>query len=76
MKIAIDKYSIDKIKDFKDKECIYVFGDEPLDELLKLNLHCVHRDYIDTIQDIEYPFIKNHKFAIIVPNYNNDHRRL
>lgn len=76
MKIAIDKDSISKIKDFTDNEYIYVFDDEPLEYLESLNLHCIHKDYMYTIKDLKIPFKKNYKFAIIVPNYNNDHRKL
>ena len=93
MKVAIDKNIIDKIKDFNEFEYIYIFDNEPLKNLLKLNLHCIRKDYIGEV-DInltkynincikkanindknwsKLPKIKNNKFAIIVPNYNNDH---
>lgn len=93
MKVAIDKNVIDKIKDFSEFEYIYIFDKEPLQELINLNLHCMHKNYVEEI-DInltdynincikkakitdkdwkELPKEKKYKFAIIVPNYNNDH---
>lgn len=93
MKVAIDKNCINKIKDFTEFDYIYVFDKEPLNELVKLKINCIHKDYIEDV-DInltEYnigcykkanindknwfklPKRKQHKYAIIVPNYNNDH---
>ena len=49
MKIAIDKNSI-IIEKKNNNEYIYLFDDEPLEELLKLNLHCLYYkkcDYVD-----------------------------
>ena len=43
MIIAIDKNSIGAIK--PDNEYIYLFDDEPLEELLKLNIHCINYKY-------------------------------
>ena len=41
MKIAVDKNSVNFIK--KDKnEYIYLFDDEPLETLLKINLPCLY----------------------------------
>lgn len=91
MKVAIDKNT--NLKLDNKHEYIYVFKDEPLDELLKLNMHCINYkelEYIDinlTDYDIDcikktkpsekdwdkIPKAKDYKFAIIVPNYNNDH---
>lgn len=98
MKVAIDKKCISKIKDSIEFDYIYVFEDEPLNELLKTKLHCIHKDYIDEVEvevnltnyNIEcikkasiddencfdIPFKKDYRFAIIVPNCNNDHRRI
>lgn len=76
MKVAIDKECINQIKDFTEFEYIYVFDDEPLQDLLDLKLHCIHKDYICEIEDIKYFNKKDYKFAIIVPSYNNDHRKL
>lgn len=46
MKVAIDKYTIGKIKDLKEHEYIYIYGDdEDYEDLLKLNIHCMHKDY-------------------------------
>lgn len=93
MKVAIDKAVIGKIKDLNEFEYIYVFENEPLEDLLKLNLHCIHKDYVDGVDinltslnincikkanttDKEWKKVepkKDYKFAIIVPNCNNDH---
>lgn len=57
MKIAIDKNSLKAID--KENEFIYLFNDEPLEELLKLNMHCIYYkkcEYVDinlTDYDIE-----------------------
>lgn len=40
MRIAIDRNSIDAVKD--DNEYIYLFSNETLEELLKTNLHCIY----------------------------------
>lgn len=100
MKVAIDKNCIDKIKDFEEFEYVYIFKDELLSDLLKIDLECVHKDYakdIDIDIDINLTDYKidclekrnikdknwkkpielpNYKYSIIVPNYNNDHRRI
>lgn len=95
MKVAIDKSIVNQIKDFDKFDYIYVFEDEPLDELIKLKYHCIHKDYVDrvdvnltkyninarittTIEDESWKDFKkpNYKYAIIIPSYNNDHRRL
>jgi len=96
MKIAINnKEHIKKInnKKIKDKEIIYVFDKEPLEELLEIPAHCIHKDYVQdidinltdykidcikkaNIKDKDWDILpdkKDYKFAIIVPNYNNDH---
>lgn len=74
MKIAIDKDSIKEIKDLSKDKYIYVFDDEPLEELIKLNIQCIHNDYICELKDFKYYRKKDYKFAIIIPNCNNDHR--
>ena len=93
MKVAIDKNCINKIKDFDEFDYIYIFEDETIEDLLKINLHCIHKDYVGDVDinltDYNIPCLKkakatdkdwkkpiekpNYKFAIIVPNYNNDH---
>ena len=73
MKIAIDKDNIKEIKDFSKNEYVYVFDDEPLEELLKLNMQCINKDYVGELKDFKYYKKKDYKFAIIVPNCNNDH---
>lgn len=91
MVIAVDKNTINAVK--RDNEYIYIFDNEPLEELIKINLHCIHyksikfvdinlTDYdIDcikkaSIRDEDYDILPekiDYKFAIIIPNYNNDH---
>ena len=88
MIIAVDKDSKQAIAR-DNNEYIYLFDNEPYQELLNSNLHCLKYKYckfvdinltdydIDCIKKskitekdckkIEY---KNHKIAIIVPNYN------
>lgn len=90
MRIAIDKNSITAYKK-NNNEYVYLYDDEELNDLLKLNLHCINYkrcDYVDInltdydveclkkakITDENYDVIekKDYKFAIIVPNCNND----
>ena len=91
MKIAIDKKSISAVK--PNNEYVYLFDKEPLENLLKLNMHCINYkncSYVDInltnydidcikkakVTDKDYdvlPKKKNYKYAIIVPNYNNNH---
>ena len=91
MKITVDKKSLDAVK--SNNEYIYLFDDEPINELINTGLHCIYyksckfvdinlTDYdIDCIKkakvtDKDYdklPNKKDYKFAIIVPNCNNDH---
>ena len=91
MKVAIDKTVINDIKDLNEFEYIYIFDNEPIEELIKLNMHCIRKDYIDEVDinltkydipcykkctindDLTIPPKRDYKFAIIVPNYNNDH---
>lgn len=40
MKIAVDKNSIDVIKNKNDY--IYIFDKEPLEELIRIGIHCIH----------------------------------
>ena len=92
MRVAIDKNIVNRIKDFTEFEYIYIFENETLDELLDLNIHCMHKDYaydidvnltdynINCLRKAKFedprwkkPIErKNYKYAIIVPNYNND----
>lgn len=95
MKVAIDKKCINKIKNLTKYEYIYIFDNESLDDLVKLNLHCISKDYLEgldvdinltkykinclketSIDDKDWekkPEKKDYKFAIIIPNCNNDH---
>lgn len=91
MEIAVDKNSIGAIKN--NKKYIYLFDNEPLEELLKTNLHCIYYkdcSFVDiNLTDYDVDCIKkakptdkdfdvlpdkvDYKYAIIVPNCNNDH---
>ena len=65
MKIAIDKKTIGKIKNFAEFEFIYVFEDETIEELLNTKLHCIHKDYIESVDinltDFNINCCKNNK---------------
>ena len=91
MKIAVDKNTINAVKD--NNEYIYIFDNEPLEELINTKLHCIHYksiEFVDinltdydidcikkaSIKDKDYDILPDkidYKFAIIIPNYNNDH---
>lgn len=91
MKIAIDKNSISAVK--PNNEYIYLFDNEPIEELINIGLHCIHYkdcNFVDInltnyeincikkakINDKDFDILpkkKDYKFAIIVPNCNNDH---
>ena len=43
MQVAIDKTCLKYLGKVKGNELIYIFDNEPLEELLKLNMHCVHK---------------------------------
>lgn len=93
MKVAIDKDTIGKIKDFTEFEYIYIFDNEPLEYIRQLGLHCQRKDFADevdinltkynvkcfkkaNIEDADWyklPERKDYKYAIIIPNCNNDH---
>lgn len=66
MKIAIDKNSLEAIK--KDgNEYIYVFDDEPFNELIKTRLHCINYKYCEFVDinltDYEIECIKKAKIT-------------
>lgn len=91
MKIAIDKNTISAVK--PNNEYIYLFDNEPIEELINTGLHCInykHCNFVDInltdykidclkkakVTDKGYdklPNKKDYKFAIIVPNCNNNH---
>ena len=91
MKIAVDKKSLNAVK--PNNEYVYLFDKEPLEDLLKLNMHCINYgncSYVDInltnydidcikkakVTDEDYDILpekKDYKFAIIVPNCNNDY---
>lgn len=50
MQVAIDKTCLKYLDKVKGNELIYIFDDEPLEELLKLNMHCVHKSKINEVE--------------------------
>ena len=50
MQVAIDKTCLKNLDKVKGNELIYIFDDEPLEELLKLNMHCVHKSKISEVE--------------------------
>lgn len=50
MQIAIDNTCLQNIDKIKKYDLLYVFDNEPLEDLLKLKLHCIH---ISQIQDVD-----------------------
>ena len=51
MQIAIDKTCIKDLNKIKKHELIYIFDDnEKLEDLLKLNLHCIHKSKISDVE--------------------------
>lgn len=64
MRIAVDKNSINCVKD-DNNEYVYLFDDEPLNELRKLNINCIdyrHCDYVDiNLTDYNISCIKKAK---------------
>ena len=91
MIIAVDKKSISAVK--PNNEYVYLFDNEPLEDLINTGLHCINYKYCNfvdinltgyevscikkaKITDKDFdklPPKEDYKFAIIVPNYNNDH---
>lgn len=50
MQVAIDKTCLKYLDKVKGNDLIYIFDDEPLEELLKLNMHCVHKSKINEVE--------------------------
>ena len=50
MQIGIDKTCLKYLDKVKGNELIYIFDNEPLEELLKLNMHCVHKSKINEVE--------------------------
>lgn len=50
MQVAIDKTCLKYLDKVKGNDLIYIFDDEPLEELLKLNMHCVHKSKISEVE--------------------------
>ena len=81
MKVAIDKTCLKYLDKVKGNEIIYIFDDEPLEELLKLKLHCIHKDLIKKT-DINFSQYKLnaiqtldiHKIKQIKPPTKKDYR--
>lgn len=44
--------------------------------LTDYDIRCKKKAKINDEDLFDMPFIKQNKFAIIIPNYNNDHRRI
>lgn len=66
MQIAIDKNSVSAYKKNNNKY-IYLFDDEPLDDLIKTNLHCIYYkrcDYVDiNLTDYDVECLKQAKIT-------------
>ena len=91
MKIAVDKNTINVAN--SNNEYIYLFDNEPIEDLINTGLHCINYKYCNfvdinltdfqvncvkkaKITDKDYdelPPKDDYKFAIIVPNCNNNH---
>ena len=50
MQVAIDKTCLKYLDKVKGNELIYIFDNEPLEEILKLNMHCVHKSKINEVE--------------------------
>ena len=50
MQVAIDKTCLKYLDKVKGNELIYIYDDEPLEELLKLNMHCFHKSKISEVE--------------------------
>lgn len=51
MQIAIDKTCLSELDKIKNYDLIYIFDDdEKLEDLLKLNLHCIHKSKINEVE--------------------------
>jgi glycosyltransferase involved in cell wall biosynthesis len=50
MQVAIDKTCLKYLDKVKGNELIYIFDDEPLEEILKLNMHCIHKSKISDVE--------------------------
>lgn len=61
MQVAIDKTCLKYLDKVKGNELIYIFDDEPLEELLKLNMHCVHKSKINEYDNYKDFFICDNK---------------
>jgi len=68
--------SIDELINTK-LHCIHKdYIDEVDINLTNYNIECIKKANIDDKDWFDIPPKKDYKFAIIVPNYNNDHRRI
>nr|DAH79620.1 MAG TPA: WfgS-like protein [Caudoviricetes sp.] len=50
MQVAIDKTCLKDLDKVKGNKLIYIFDGESLEELLKLNMHCVHKSKINEVE--------------------------
>ena len=70
MKIAVDKHSIDVVRN-DGHEYIYLFDEEDINELLKTKLHCIYYnncDYVD-VNLTEYDVECRKKSKVTEPDF-------
>lgn len=68
MQVAIDKTCLKDLDKVKGNELIYIFDGEPLEELLKLNMHCVHKSKISEVEVNASKFKLNAKKTVNLAN--------
>ena len=68
MQVAIDKTCLKYLDKVKGNELIYIFDGEPLEELLKLNMHCVHKSKISEVEVNASKFKLNAKKTVNLSN--------
>ena len=69
----------EKAQDLFNMDIHCIHKDYALDidiNLTRFDLNCLKRASIDDAEWYKLPSKKDYKYAIIVPNYNNDHRRI
>lgn len=57
MKVVVDKNTINRI-DKSKYELIYVFDNEALEDLLKLDIYCINKHYIEALEDVDINLTK------------------
>lgn len=94
MLIAVDRNSKELMNKYKEHKFIYIFENETLEDLSKIDVDCYNIKHFNSKVDInvtkynidcikttdlndknllDIPFKKDYKFALIIPNFNNDH---